>query len=70
MQSFIRFILWFNLDFLPVLIVLDEYRGIMDKYALNRATSLLPRELFVVELESYGKHYHFVNVYSDMPLLF
>jgi hypothetical protein len=69
MQSFISFVLRFNLDFLSFLIILDEYRGIADKCALNRAANLLPGVLFVVELESYGKHDHFVNVYSDVPLL-
>jgi hypothetical protein len=69
MQSFIAFVLWFNLNCLAVLIVPDEYRGIMDEYALNRAANLLPRDLFVVELESYGKHDHFVNVHGDVPLL-
>ena len=69
MQSFISFVLRFNLDLLSVFIILDEYRGVADKCALNRAANLLPRVLFVVELESYGKHDHFVNVYSDVPLL-
>ena len=69
MQSFICFFLRFNLDFLYVLIILHEYRGIVDKCALNRAANFIPRALFVVELESYDKHDHFVNVYSDVPLL-
>ena len=69
MQSFIGFVLRFDLDFHSVLIILDEYRGIVDKCALNRATNLLPGMLFVVELESYGKHDHFVNVYGDVALL-
>ena len=68
-QSFIGFVLRLNLDFHLELVILDEYRGIMDKCALNRAANLLPRVLFVVELESYGKHDHFVNVYGDVPLL-
>jgi hypothetical protein len=70
MQSFIGFVLWFNLNSLSVFIILDEYRGIADKRALNRATNLFPRVLFVVELESYDKYDHFVNVYRDVPLLF
>ena len=69
MKSFIGFVLRFNLDFLSVLIVLDECWGIVDKCARNRAANLLPRVLFVVELESYDKHNYFVNVYSDVPLL-
>jgi hypothetical protein len=69
MESFIGFVLRFNLNFLYVLMIRDEYRGIVDKCALNRAASLLPRVLFVVELKSYAKHDHFVNVYSDVPLL-
>ena len=69
MKSLIGFVLRFNLDFLSVLIILDEYRGIVDKCALNRAANLLPGVLFVVELESYGKNDHFVNVHSDVPLL-
>ena len=67
-QSFISFGLRLNLDFHSELIILNEYRGIMDEYALNRAANLLPRDLFVVELESYGKHDHFVNVDGDVPL--
>jgi hypothetical protein len=69
MQSFISFVLWHNLDFHSELVILDEYRGIMDKCALNGATNLLPRVLFVVELKSYGKHDHLVNIYGDVPLL-
>jgi len=69
MQSFIGFVLWFNLNSLSVLIILDEYRGIVDKCALNRATDLLPGVLFVIELESYDKNDHFVNVHGDVPLL-
>jgi hypothetical protein len=68
MQSFIGFVLWFNLNSLSVLIILDEYRGIVDKCALNRATDLLPGVLFVIELESYDKNDHFVNVHGDVPL--
>ena len=52
-----------------MLIILDECRGIADKCALNGATNLLPRVLFVVELERHGKHDHLVNVYGDVPLL-
>ena len=67
MKSFIGFILWFYLNGSSIFIILDEYRGIVDKCTLNRAASLFPRVLFVVELESYGKCWHFVNVYSDLP---
>ena len=70
MQSFIGFVLWFNLNSLSVLIILDKYRGIVDKRALNGAAKLPPRVLFVVKLESYDKHDHFVDVDSDVPLLF
>ena len=69
MQSFIGFVLRFNLDCLCVLIILDEYRGIMDKCALNGATNFLPGLLFVIEIESYDKNDHFVDVHSDVPLL-
>ena len=69
MQSFIHFVLWLNLNISSVLIIRDEYRGIPEKCALDRAANLLPRLLFVVELESYLKHDHFVNVYTDVPLL-
>ena len=69
MESFIGFVLRFNFNILPVLIIFDKCRGIVDKCSLNRATSLLPRVMFFVKLESYGKHDHFVNVYSDVPLL-
>jgi len=68
MKSFIWFILWFNLNCLAVFIILDEHRGIVDKCTLDRAANLLPWLLFVVELESYYKDNHFVNVYSDVPL--
>jgi len=69
MQSFISFVLRFDLDCLSVLIILDEYRGMVDKCALNRAALHLPGLLFVVELESYDKNNHFVNVHGDAPLL-
>ena len=69
MKTFISFVLRLNLNFLSVLIILDKYRGISDKCTLNGATNLFPCMLFVVELESYVKHDHFVNVYSDVPLL-
>ena len=68
MQSFIGFVLRFNLDLHSFLIKLDENRGIADKSALNGAANFLPRVLFVVELESYGKYDHLVNVYSNVPL--
>ena len=70
MQSFIGFVLRFNLDFLSVLIIGDECRGIEDKCALNRAANLLPRVLFIVELESHHKNDHLVNVYTHMSCLF
>ena len=70
MQSFIHFVLRLNLYVLSVLIIRDEYWGIPEKCALDRAANLLPRLLFVVELESYFKHDHLVNVYTDVPLLF
>jgi len=69
MKSLISFVLRFNLDFLSVFIILDEYRGTANKCSVNRAANLLPRVLFVIELESYFKHDHFVNVHSDVPLL-
>ena len=70
MQSFIGFVLRFNLDFTSALIISDECWGVADKCALNRTANLLPRILFVVELESYGKDDHFVNIKCDLPLLF
>jgi len=69
-KSFIRFALRLNLDLLSALIILHKYRGVMNECALNRITRLLPRVLFVVELESYGKDDHFVNIKCDLPLLF
>ena len=69
MNSLIYFVLWFNLDCLFMIIILNECRSIAEKCALNRATNLLPRVLFVVELEGYSEKDHFVDVYSDMPLL-
>jgi len=70
MQSFISFVLRFNLDFLSMLIIRDECRGIADKCALNRATNLLPRDLFVVMLESHDENDQRVNVYAHIPCLF
>ena len=70
MQSLIHFILRLNLDFLWVLVILDEYWGIAYECALNRAADFFPRALFVVEIESYSKNDHFVNVYSGEPLHF
>jgi len=69
MQSFISFVLRLDLDLLYVLVIVDEYRSITDKCALNGAANLLPRLLFVVDLESYGKNDQFVNVYGDVALL-
>jgi hypothetical protein len=68
MKSLISFVLWFNLDCLFVLIILYEYRGIVDEYTLNRAANLLPRVLFVVEPISYDKNDQLVNIYSDVTL--
>jgi len=70
MQSFIHFVLWLNLDISSVIIISDEYGGIMDECALNRAACFLPRALFVVELVSYYKDNHLVYVYTNVPLLF
>ena len=70
MKSLVSFVLRFNLDFLSVLIIGDECRGIEDKCALNRAANLLPRVLFIVELESHDKYDHLLNVYTHMSCLF
>ena len=56
------FVHWVNLDFSIVVIVLDEYRGIVDKCPLDRAARLLPRLLLVIELEGDAKNDHFVNI--------
>ena len=69
MKSLISFVLRFNLDFLSVFIILDEYRGTANKCSVNRAANLFPGLLFVVELESHGKNDHFVNVHGDLSLL-
>jgi len=69
MQSFIHLVLRLNLYVLSVLIIRDEYWGIPDECALDRAADLPPRLLFVIELESYLKHDHFVNVHSDVSFL-
>ena len=69
MQPFIWFVSRLNLDISIMIIIADKYRGIVDEYPLNRATRFLPWVVFVVELESYDKNDHFVNVYSDVPLL-
>jgi len=68
MKSFIGFVLRFDLDYLSVVIINHKSRGIVDKCTLYRAANLLPRVLFVIELESYDKHDYFVDVYSDVPL--
>jgi hypothetical protein len=70
MYSSIRFFLGLDRNFSKIFIILDEYRCIVDECPLDRAASLLPRLLFVVELESHGKHDHFVNVYGDVPFLY
>ena len=62
MQSSVLFVLRLDLDFSIVVIIRDEYRGIVDKCSLDRATRLLPRLLFVIELEGYAKKDHFVNI--------
>ena len=67
MQSLIHFVLWLNLNFLSFLIIFDKCRSVVDKCTLNRAANLLPRVLFVVELESYDKHDYFVNIHCDVP---
>jgi len=69
MHSLIYFCHRVYLDFSMIIIILDEYRSIVDGYTLNRATSFLPRVLFVVKLENYDKLDHFINIYSDVPLL-
>jgi len=68
-ESLIHFVMRIDLDCLSMIIVIDESRGIVDKCTLNRAANFFPRVLFVVELKSYHNYDHFVNVYSDMPLL-
>ena len=62
MQSFIGFVLRFYLNFSPFFMILNKYRGVMDKCSLNGAASFLPGVLFVVELESYDKNDHFINI--------
>ena len=62
MQSSMLFVHRVNLDFSSAVIVLDEYRGIVDKCPLDRATRLLPGLHFVIELEGYAKKDHFVNI--------
>jgi hypothetical protein len=70
MKSLIHFILRLYLDFLYVLIILDEYRGITDKYSLNRTANFLPWELIVVEIEIYDNGDHFVYINAHIPLHF
>ena len=70
MQPFIWSVHRLNLDISIMIVIADKYRGIVDEYPLNRATRFLPWVVFVVELESYDKNDHFVNVYSDVSFLF
>jgi len=70
MQSFIHFVLWLNLDISSFLIISDKYWGIPNECTLYSSTNLLPGLLFVVEFESHYKKDHFVNVYTNVPLLF
>ena len=69
-HSTILFVLRLNLNFSIVFIIFDEYRGIIDKYPLDRATRFLPRLTLVVELESYAKNDYFVNIQNSMTFLF
>ena len=69
MRSFIHFVFRLDLDFPAIFLILNEYRGIMYKCSLNRAARFLPRLLFVVELESHDKNYHFVNIQAKVSLL-
>ena len=62
MQSSMLFVLRLDLDFLIVVIIRDEYRSIVDKCPLDRATRFLPRLTFVVELEIYSENDHFINI--------
>ena len=61
MQSFIRFVLRFDLDCSFFLIIPHEVWGIMDERTLDRATRFLPWLIIVVELESYEENDHFIN---------
>jgi hypothetical protein len=62
MQSLIHFVMGLNLNFSSVFVILDEYRGIMNKRPLNSSASLLPWVLFVVKLESDDKHDHLIDI--------
>ena len=69
MQSLISFVLGLDLDLHIVIIILHKCRGIVDKCSLDGAARLLPRLLFVVELESYDQHNHCIDVQSSMAFL-
>ena len=56
------FVLRLNLDFSIVVIIRDKYRGVVDECPLDRATRFLPGVVFVVELESYDKYDHFIDI--------
>ena len=62
MQSSVLFVLRLDLDFSIVVIIRDEYRGIVDKCSLDRATRLAPRLHFVIELEGDTQNDHFINI--------
>ena len=54
MESFLLFVLRFNLDRSFVIIIFNEYRGIVDERTLYVATSFLPRLLFIVKVERHN----------------
>ena len=66
MCSSIHFVDGFDLDFSLVIIVPHESRGIVDECALDITARFLPGVPFVVELETYGKNYHLVNIQAHV----
>ena len=62
MQSSMLFVLRLDHNFSIVVIIRDEYRGIVDKCPLDRATRFFPRMPFVVELKIYSDNDHLINI--------
>jgi hypothetical protein len=70
MDATIWFFLRLNRDLTIIFIIYDELRSVVDEYPLIRTAGLVPRVLFVVELESHDKDDHLVNIDANMPLIY
>ena len=69
MESFISFVLRFNLDFMSVLIILNKRWGVMYKRPLYNPTDLAPRLALIISIKSHLQLHHPININSNMRLL-